>query len=248
MPRKTLIITDVTAMKGSSICIAGYDASLTCIRPVLARGQIKKSHLFQNGELIIYPSAKVAFEFLNRNPHPPHIEDYTFREDSIQYEGKSLVREWKEVLRETALAMFEELFPGMESRYVPPDDPGPSIGTMHAQTLPLLRCDYYGDRPSLRMQITDGRGTIKQRIPITDLAFRSLFEHILQRWQGNCEKAVMTLNRRMDGREIYLRLGLTRPFIKAPVPYSGWCCLQVNGIHTFPDLYDREYAEWIRLD
>ena len=203
MPRKTLTITDVTKMSGSSICIAGYDASLTCIRPVLAKGQIKKSHLFQNNELITYPSAKVAFEFLNRNPHPPHIEDYIFREGSIQYEGEAPVREWKEVLRETALASFEELFPGMESRYVPPGEPGPSIGTMRAQTLPLLRCDYYGDKPSLRMQITDERGTIKQRIPITDLAFRGLFEHILQRCQGNCEKAVKTLNRRLDGRNIF---------------------------------------------
>lgn len=248
MPRKTLIITDVTAMSGDNVCIAGYHDSLTCIRPVFAKGQIKKSHLFQDDKLIIYPSAKVAFEFLSRNPQPPHTEDYIFTEGSIEYKGEAPIREWKEVLRETTHASFEELFPRMESRYVPPDDPGPSIGTIRVQTLPLLRCDYYGNKPSLRMQVTDERGTIKQRIPITDLAFRGLFEHTLQRCQGDCEKAVKSLNRKLDGREIYLRLGLTRPFMKAPVPYSGWCCLQVNGIHTIPDLYNRDYAEWIKLE
>jgi hypothetical protein len=139
MPKKTLIITDVTAMSGDNVCIAGYDASLICIRPVFAKSQIKKSHLFQDHKLIIYPSAKVSFDFSSKNPHPPHSEDYIFREGSIEYEGQTPMKEWKKVLQETAQTSFEELFPRMESRYVPPDDPGPSIGTMHVQTLPLLK-------------------------------------------------------------------------------------------------------------
>lgn len=72
MPKKTLIITDVTAMSRGNVCIAGYDSSINCIRPVLSMGQIKKRHLFQAGKLIIYPGAKVTFNFLRKKPQPPH--------------------------------------------------------------------------------------------------------------------------------------------------------------------------------
>lgn len=140
MPRKTLIITDVTAMSGDNVCIAGYDDSLICIRPVLSRGQIRKRHLFKDGDLIIFPGAKVAFNFSSPISQPPHVEDIIFEEASIE-----------------------------------------SIG-------------------------------------------------------------------RVSDSIVYLRLGLTRPFSDAPGKYAGWCCLQVNGIHTFPDFYERDYAKWIRLE
>src|SRR5208283_1889966 len=100
MTKKTLIITDVTAMSGDNVCIAGYDDSLTCIRPIFAKGQLKKRHLFQGDKLIIYPGSRVAFEFLSAKPQPPHTEDYIFREGSIEYDGNAPAREWKEILRE----------------------------------------------------------------------------------------------------------------------------------------------------
>src|SRR4030065_1206949 len=118
MSRKALIISDVTAMKGSSVCIAGYDISLRCIRPVLSVGQIKSRHLFKDGELIIYPGAKVSFLFRAHNPHPPHIEDYIFDEDTIEPEGKASNAEWKKVLNNTAVEKLSELFPDMEERDV----------------------------------------------------------------------------------------------------------------------------------
>lgn len=249
MPRKTLIITDVTAMSGDNVCIAGYDDSLTCIRPVFANGQIKKSHLFQDDKLIIYPSAEVAFEFLSRNPQPPHTEDYIFKEGSIEYEGEAPLSEWKEVLRETAHASFEELFPRIKSRYVPPDDPGPSIGTMELADMPYIFCDYYNpDHPRPRIRITDTKGIIKDRIPITDLAFGSLFHYSLKKAKDDCEKALRSIREELKSKKIYLRLGLARPYGNIPEPYKGWCALQVNGFHTFPDLYDRDYSEWIRLE
>lgn len=248
MAKKTLIITDVTAMKGDNVCIAGYDSSITCIRPVLSMGQIKKRHLFQAERLIIYPGAKVTFYFVSKNPQPPHTEDYIFKDDSIEYEGRATTKEWREVLQETTLTSFEELFPNLEKRYVPPGSPGPSIGTFHPGAIPFLYRRSYNDKHSLRMRIHDSRGVLIEDVPITDLAFRHLFEDALQRYRNNCEKAVISLNQKLDGREIYLRLGLTRPFMQAPAPYSGWCCLQVNGVHTLPDLYDRNYDDWITLE
>ncbi len=247
MPRKTLIISDVTAMKGSSVCIAGYDTSLRCIRPVLSIGQINRRHLFKDRELIIYPGAKVSFYFRAHNSHPPHVEDYIFDENSIENEGRTSRTEWKELLNRMAVEKFSELFPDMEERYVPRRARGPSMGTLIPKEISILRCYYYGT-PRPRMKITDYEGVVKEGVPITDLAFRSYFDYLTGKYKGDCEKTVKFLNGQLAERNIYLRLGLSRPFTDAPGKYSGWCCLQVNGIHTFPDLYDRDYEKWICLE
>jgi hypothetical protein len=219
-------------------------SSLECIRPVLHRAQIKKAHLFQRGELIIYPGAKVSFDFLKRNPHPPHEEDYIFRESSIEFEGATTERNWKRILQKTAFRSFHELFPNIDDRYVPPDSPGPSIGTFLPSESPVLSCYYYTKtRP--RMRIIDHTGLEIQRIAVTDLAFSNSFDYALKKSKGDCEKVIKKLNSELSERDVYLRLGLARPWYKIPEPYSGWCALQVNGIHTFPDLYDGDYAEWI---
>src|SRR3989304_5871077 len=117
MAKKTLIISDVTAMKGNSVCIAGYDTSLRCIRPVLSIGQINRRHLFKDGELIIYPGAKVSFYFRAHSPHPPHIEDYIFDENSILHcKYKSNNSQCQDDERFTSLEFFPSR-PDMEERY-----------------------------------------------------------------------------------------------------------------------------------
>ena len=241
MPRKILIITDVTAMSGDNVCIAGYDDSLTCIRPVLARVQITKRHLFKEGELIIFHGAKVAFTFGAQISQPPHVEDVIFEETSIESMGRVSVREWKEILTRTATQNVGELFTHIEDRCVPPGSAGPSIGTIMPAEMPTLNCDYYKDPPRPKMRFVDQGGTIKNNVPITDFAFRRLFDFYLAKYKGDCEKTVKLLNNKLADHDIYLRLGLSRSF-------RGCCWLQVNGIHTFPDLYDRDYNNWIRLE
>ena len=247
MPKKTLIITDVTAMSADNVCIAGYDSSMTCIRPVLQIGQLKKRLLFRDGKLIIYPGAKVSFNLTSSIPQPPHIEDCIFQEAPMNV-GVATLREWKDVLQQTSATTFTELFPSLESRYVPPGSAGPSIGTLRTRIKPSLSCEHFGNRSSLRMKIADNIGTIIERVPITDLAFRSLFKAALEQTKDDSENAVKFLNKKFNESEVYLRLGLTRPFPQAPAPYNGWCCLQINGIHTFPNLYDYDYDKWIVLE
>jgi hypothetical protein len=241
MARKILIITDVTAMSGNNVCIAGYDDSLTCIRPVLSGGQITKRHLFRDGELIIFPGAKVAFNFGAQISQPPHVEDVIFEEASIENMGRVSVREWKEILTRTATQNVGELFTYIEDRCVPPGSPGPSIGTIMLPDMPTLNCDYYKNPPRPKIRFVDQGGIVNNNVPITDLAFRNLFDFYLAKYKGDCEKTVKLLNNKLADHDIYLRLGLSRSF-------RGCCWLQVNGIHTFPDLYDRDYGEWIQLD
>lgn len=241
MPKKTLIITDVTKMSNDHVCIAGYDDSLTCIRPVLARGQITKRHLFKDGKLVIFPGAKVAFNLGAQISQPPHVEDIIFDEASIEGMGRVTATRWKEILTQTATQSVGELFTHIEERCVPPGSPGPSIGTIIPAEIPTLNCDYYKDPPRLKMRFIDQGGTVKNNVPITDLAFRNLFDFYMEKYKGDCEKTVKLLNNKLADHDIYLHLGLSRSFL-------GCCWLQVNGIHTFPDLYDRDYTEWIRSD
>jgi hypothetical protein len=131
MPRNTLIITDVTAMHGDNVCIAGYDSSLTCIRPVLPMGQLKKLYLFKkNGQLIVYAGAKISFDFISPVSIPPHTEDFTFQRNSITFEGRATEREWKDLLYKTSHQTFRELFPLFEDRSVLPCSAGPSLGSL----------------------------------------------------------------------------------------------------------------------
>ncbi|MBI4822914.1 MAG: hypothetical protein HY805_01625 [Nitrospirae bacterium] len=243
MAEKILTITEVTAMHSDNVCIAGVNFNLACIRPVLSRGQIKKSHLFKSEKLIIYPGAEVLFNLLSADPHPPHIEDWIF-DGSIAYKGKVTENAWRDLLDKTSSNSFAELFPNMQERYVPPDSTGPSIGGLLPKEIVIDYDSYYN---RLRMVIVDKTGIRKERVPITDFAFRNLFfKHMLNKLGGR--EAVIELNNKISEREICLRLGLSRPYLNAPVPYSGWCCLQVNGIHTLPDLYDGDYSRWITLE
>jgi len=228
-------------MSDDNVCIAGYDDASTCIRPVLARGQLKRRHLFQGDELVIFPSAKVSFVVGARVSQPPHVEDIIFDEASIGSRGSVSAREWRAVLTRTATLDVAALFMHIADRCVPPGSPGPSIGTIKITEIPNLSCDYYKDPPRPKMRFVDQGGTVKSNVPITDLAFRSLFDTYLEKYRGDCEKTVAILNNKLSGRDIYLRLGLSRSF-------RGCCWLQVNGIHTFPDLYEGNYGDWIRLE
>ncbi|MDI6727758.1 MAG: hypothetical protein QMD44_02375, partial [Thermodesulfovibrionales bacterium] len=211
MLRKTLIITDVTAMSEDNVCIAGYDSSLKCVRPVLPMSQIKKTHLFEDKELIIYPGAKVSFYFIKHMPHPPHVEDYVFKEDSIRFEGKVSEIKWNELLENTAVHSFADLFPKLESRYVPSASPGPSIGTFLSAKVPFLSCDYYKTPPRPRLKISDDTGMVIDRVAITDLAFRCFFEFLMKEHRGNCENVIAKINNKLQKRQVFLRLGLARP-------------------------------------
>lgn len=248
MSRKTIIITDVTAMSADNVCIAGYYDSITCVRPVLSRSQLKKHHLFKGNELIVYPSALVSFNFIGARSNPPHVEDLVFAEDSIEKEGELLPKEWRQLLDKTATTKFSHIFPNMEDRYVPPLSDGPSLGTFAPANIPFLSCDYYKDPPRPRMRITDGTGKVIEKVAITDLALRSYFTALMKKYSENCETVMNKINSGLQERQVYLRLGLARPFDGLPEPYGGWCTLQVNGIHTFPDLYNVDYGDWIQLD
>ena len=68
-------------------------------------------------------------------------------------------------------------------------------------------------------------------LPVTDCAFRRYCDR-LRVLEGRSTSAIgLELQQRLNQREVFLRVGLTRPFAKM----HNRCYLQVSGIHAFPD-------------
>ena len=88
--RQTIVITDLTQMKGVNyVCIAGISQFGKCIRPVAQdrREGIPKELLFRDNKLIVRPGAKVEFDFHGVKTERPHIEDQGFDPAHIVAKG-----------------------------------------------------------------------------------------------------------------------------------------------------------------
>ena len=103
-----LVITDLTRMYRGRVCIAGYDKSHICYRPVLPPPGIPESTLVQDGHPIIFPFSVVQFEFLQPDPKPPHSEDYLFDPTSPHFLYR--FKNWEKVLRWSLYPSVEKIF------------------------------------------------------------------------------------------------------------------------------------------
>jgi len=74
-----VVITDLTRMSGTRICIAGYSLEngrpIECIRPELTFDSLVESWLYSS-EGVMRPFAVADFTLLQHRPSPPHIEDW----------------------------------------------------------------------------------------------------------------------------------------------------------------------------
>lgn len=72
-----LVITDLTRMQGKRVCLAGYTADRTCVRPVFRKPLgLTEDWLQANKQGIIRPFAVVEFDLQENLPEPPHTEDW----------------------------------------------------------------------------------------------------------------------------------------------------------------------------
>ena len=247
--RNTLVITDVTRMKGNYVCIAGYDDSLVCVRPDLSAGQLEKKHLFRDERLVVHPGARVSMNILCHRPRPPHVEDYVFDNGSIEYLGNVTVTEWEEILRLSARETFASVFPDMQGKAVPRGSPGPSLGTLvvDGQSLSISRTESTSNSVSMKLNITDRAGELKENVPITDLVFLNFLNEEFNIFKRDWRKTIAFVEGKLNKGQMYLRLGLSHPF--SPQGDNNMrCWLMVTGVHTFPDLHGGDYAKRIKLE
>lgn len=225
---KSIIITDLTRMRGDRVCIFGYDGDLNPIRPSL-RGGIHEQHLYIDGDLLIRPSAHIQFSFTNRISNPPHIEDYYInRNYKPVFKRFFSPIEMKILLEKTLSNSVSEIFGAEvhENRYINPGEGKRSLGTIQPENIHFVRIGQYDNgNPLYRMEFTDSTGTIFN-FPITDCAFRNYCNQIYHK-----EKDYYNTNRsiqeNLSDKNIFLRLGITRAF-------ENKLWIQISAIYAYP--------------
>ncbi|MEW5872918.1 MAG: hypothetical protein AB1894_26905 [Chloroflexota bacterium] len=227
-----LVITDLTRMQRGRVCIAGYDKTHTCFRPVLPHPGILESKLFQGDQPVIFPFALIEMELLTPIPEPPHTEDVIYNPDSVTFVRAVQSRE--EVLGWSLFPSIGDLFeqpvlsgPG----YYVKSCQGPrSLGTIQPAAVTEIIYEK-GEEGAwdYRLAFTDQAG-LSYKLKITDLTWHYYCDS--QRDERSAPQDIAAeLGRKLQSSRVYLRIGLARGWHKFPER----CYLQLTGIYTFPD-------------
>lgn len=237
-----LVITDLTRMQRGKVCIAGYDRSRACIRPVLPPPGIAESDLYQDGKPIIYPFALVELDLLQPLPEPPHTEDILYTPQGVSFIREVVSREqvlsWS--LFDRVCDIFEQPIQGGLGFYVL-DCQGPrSLGTIQPRSIEkVLYAPGEQGAWDYRLIFTDA-DDVAYRLKITDLSWHYYCDSRRDETHDP-QKIATDLTKILQTRTVYLRIGLSRGWSKFPER----CYLQVNAIYTFPDYLDgRTFADF----
>lgn len=237
-----ILITDLTQMGGEHLCMAGMARDWSVVRPVPAEGYLTARHLI-HPTFVVRPGSVVSLFCRSRkSTTPPHVEDVRWDMDN----GLKFVRQleadsWWHVLERLASPSVEAIFETRFARnkHILPDQAARSLGTLKPTALTGLefRAVPRDDRSTLYLDFIDGDGEQYAKIPVNDLTLRAYV--LAEIRAGKTPQAICAaLLSAWEGRTIWLRLGLTRP-------WEGRCWLQVNGIYTAPDyLNGRCFADF----
>jgi hypothetical protein len=245
--KKTIMITDLTRMREGRVCIAGYDARLGCVRPVLRPPGIQECALFAGGRPIVFPGAEVEFDCGQSNSHPPHTEDLYFNSGAVRLKGRLNEERWRHLLSTTlsanVAAIFGQPIHTDHGAYVHDGQGTRSLGTIRPSSVTnAVYKDRAGGRWEYRIGFVDGAGS-RFDLPVTDLAWRYFMD--FRRAKGHVAGDIaVEMAELLRQRAVFLRIGLARGWAERP----GECYLQITGVHTFPDyLLGLTFADYAPL-
>ncbi len=232
----TVIITDLTRMKGNRVCIAGITDDYRTIRPEFDRGVITEDWLFDHtGKIVIRPFARVQLDLLKSCPAPPHTEDWLVRPD-IKHNGGLLT--WNErktllqkILDPSVAAIFGAEIHREPGCFIRENEGTRSLGTVKVKYLEDVTHRCYDGKWDYRISFYDQAG-VCYRLGVTDLAFRAFVNHLRETQGLECAEIGPMLERKFRRSDVFLRIGLARPTWEK---YPHCCFLQINGVYTFPD-------------
>lgn len=223
-----IIITDLTrfSKKPDIVCIAGINPeSGECVRPM----PYMKSERCK--ELNILPGAVLSGNFTSPPKiDPPHGEDRFH--DNLTFIGPCTSEQFIEILSTSESPSVESGF-GVKlsdgQKYIPLNDiPPRSIITISvcSRNICIVQGQYKAD--TIKLLFTDKSGKEFKYLPVTDLGF---YGYVLKNNKNAADISQLNSFLRSQN-EIFLRLGLSRPY-RAPDGREGFW-IQVNGIYTFP--------------
>lgn len=227
-----IIITDLTRFKKEdTVCTAGVAEDGTVIRPMpyLSSARCR--------ELDIHPGGILEGDFRSKQATAPHIEDATF--STVTFNGACSKADFRGALEATLYPNMAEGF-GVEVRRgqkcIPvASKPVRSLITIkvNPRSFSVVQNDY--DSSKLKAHFSDGLGTELSFVGVTD---RGFYDYA-QAHPDDSRKIAEIGHFIHSQDELYLRLGLSRPY-EAPDGRNGYW-IQLNGIYTFP-----KYLKYIR--
>jgi hypothetical protein len=221
------IITDVTRMLPPKVCIAALQGERT-IR--LDRPRPDERMLASIGGLV--PGDQVTVDWLDDPFYvPPHVEDGSWKRQSLLKVGRLSKSELVDLLLPSAARSVEEAFGHEWFRGIKGNGAfRPGIGERSLASIVAHNVRVYQWFQSVRVDFKDDCG-FWTMVPLEDLGVR--------RHQALCPDCITTpgrisrfndnLHRDFWGRDVVLRVGLTRPFEAEGQETACW--LQVTGVY-----------------
>jgi hypothetical protein len=241
-----LIITDVTRMSGTRVCVAGIAVDGRSIRPTLPYPGIQEDWLYTNGQCVIRPFSRVTFDLLEHQPQPPHTEDWEINPIIKQFDRMTNNQERRTQLQGMTSQSVEAIFGAEVHRdfgfYIRENEGLRSLGAIQTESVSFVR-HYLDDRGNYNYRIIffDSIGQ-EYNLAVTDLTFRYYVDRLREVEGLSCGRIGVNLQNIFDNRPTYLRIGLTRPTWEA---HPHCCALQITGVYTFPDyLEGRCFADF----
>jgi hypothetical protein len=232
--KKRLVITDLTRMHEGRVCVAGYDDSGVCVRPVLPPPGTCESTLYGGGQPIVFPFAVVEYDLIKPFSHPPHTEDQLYDPRSVRFCRQLDPNERRRLLAGTLSPgvgnMFEAPIVSDQGFYVLSGQGVRSLGTIQPRRIVRVVHELGPEGQwKYRLGFVDRQDALYW-LTVTDLTWRYYFDY--QRGHGKrpqqiCSELLGSLRR----CEVFLRIGLTRGWQMHPER----CYLQITAVHSFPD-------------
>jgi hypothetical protein len=231
MPTQEVLILAVTKMLGG-VCIAGMTADrdpitwLRWVRPIREYSHVLLGDITTAEKRVLRPFDVVELKLLRPHPVPPHTEDWIT--DFVRHRP-CIVRRLEGERRAGFLGKHLDTAPRQvldsQHRSLCLIQPSSVTGCFRLDP----HSGAYDARLAFRLDGRTYRGSYaKGGLSVTDMKWRALGRDWLPDEGGWTEFDEGDLEARCGIREIYLAVGLSRPF-------QGNCWPMIVGVHTLPD-------------
>lgn len=237
-----LIVTDVTQMGGTRICIGAISENWETIRPVLPYPGIDESFLYLEGGEVIRPFSRITLGLLSQTIDPPHTEDWEFPPFVLDHRGELPVdyriNFLNKILDPSVEAIFGTELHEAKGRYFVLHGTGErSLGTIKLNALKNINIRNYDGNYSYNVSFQDGSGR-HYWMNITDLSFRYYVKQLIREGHNHFPTISRMIEEKLVNCDIYLRIGLGRGWHPDNSQPQNRCYLFITGLYSFPDYLD----------
>ncbi|MEZ4563606.1 MAG: hypothetical protein R2853_12815 [Thermomicrobiales bacterium] len=239
--RRTMIVTDVTRMEGSRVCVGGYLEDGRAVRPLVGRTGPDEAWLHQAAGAPVSPFAVVELRLSGRprGSTAPHTEDRLTPQRGRLVQRVLTAQEQIALLERTCSPAVRDIFgaeiqaepAGAWGRYVRSGQGVRSLGTVKASEIEEVIFRRFADRGrwEYRLRFRDAAGEVYQ-LAVVDLAFRRQLDALRDSGLAPHDAAA-AMRDGLRGQRVFLRVGLARGWDKHP----DRCYLQLTGVYGFAE-------------